>query len=406
MKVQSSGEARAGREVGYSPAVDTRIKALFFTVALGGGGAESHVLRLLQHLDRSRCRPLLAVARGGGAYEAELPPDVRPHVLGLPLRSSTASVLSSLPRLVRVIEEERVDVLVPVLDAPVLVAAVGAGLARALRGSRTALVPSVQAPPRLVYTGASARVVLPLLARAYHAADAVLALSEGVARELREARPSPSEVHVVYNACVDDALAARAAEPLDEPAPSGPWLVAAGRLTAQKDYPTLLRAIARVRARRPVSLVVLGEGPDRAALEALAAELGIADAVRFLGFRRAPQRYMARATAFVLASRFEGFGNVVAEALSVGAPVIATDCPHGPREILEDGRFGLLVPPEDPDALAAAIGRMLEDEPLRASFSRGAKARGAAFGCAVSAECTLHVLESVMAARGARPYSV
>jgi glycosyltransferase involved in cell wall biosynthesis len=132
-------------------------------------------------------------------------------------------------------------------------------------------------------------------------------------------------------------------------------MTGAGRLTRQKDFATLLRAFALVLKRRPVRLLLLGDGPERKRLESLAAELGISAVVDFYGFVANPFPFIARSDLFVLSSAWEGFGNVLVEAMALGVPVVSTDCPSGPREILHDGTLGPLVAVADHTALAEAI---------------------------------------------------
>jgi glycosyltransferase involved in cell wall biosynthesis len=152
---------------------------------------------------------------------------------------------------------------------------------------------------------------------------------------------------------------------------AAPVVLAAGRLERQKDFPTLLRAFALLRAERPVRLVVLGEGAWRERLAALAATLGVAADVDLPGFQPNPYPFLARTRVFALSSRWEGSPNVLTEAMALGTPVVATDCPSGPREILADGRYGPLVPMGDAPALAAALARAL-DEPLPSAVLKGA----------------------------------
>lgn len=146
----------------------------------------------------------------------------------------------------------------------------------------------------------------------------------------------------------------------------GKVVVAAGRLVPQKGFDILIKAHAKLIA-RDVShnLVILGEGPLRAELEELAKNLGVCGSVVFKGFVSNPSEYFRTASVFVLSSRFEGLGMVILEAMMVGAPVIATDCPYGPAEILENGKYGILVPPEDVDLLSEAIEKMLFDPVLK-----------------------------------------
>jgi glycosyltransferase involved in cell wall biosynthesis len=154
-------------------------------------------------------------------------------------------------------------------------------------------------------------------------------------------------------------------------APRHPWLapgqppviLGAGRLTRQKDFPTLIRAFSLVAAQRDCRLMILGEGQERRALEGLAAELGLAYRFALPGFAADAVDYMAQAALFVLSSAWEGFGMVLVEAMAVGTPVVSTDCPSGPREILLDGELGRLVPVSDPWALARAMLETLDAPP-------------------------------------------
>jgi len=214
----------------------------------------------------------------------------------------------------------------------------------------------------------------PLLARYYRRADAVVAVSAGVAADLM-ARTGlvRSDIQVIYNAVVTPELAARAAEPLDHPwfAPGAPPVIlGVGRLGRAKDFLTLIRALARVREQRPARLLILGEAANarrsakrKAELLALATELGVADALRLEGYVANPFPYMRLASVFALSSLYEGFGNVLVEAMACGCAVVSTDCPSGPAEILEQGRYGPLVPVGDHRALADALLAVLQEPP-------------------------------------------
>lgn len=162
--------------------------------------------------------------------------------------------------------------------------------------------------------------------------------------------------------------------------PPKPYLVACGRLSPEKDYPTLLEAYARARRSGLVEhLAIVGDGQMRAELEALGDRLGVTDRVHFLGHRDNPYPYLAGARGFVLSSRFEGFGLSLVEAMALGVPVIAADCPTGPGEILEGGKCGMLVPPGRPAELAEAMLRLVDSPDLRDQLRSAGRARAEGF---------------------------
>jgi glycosyltransferase involved in cell wall biosynthesis len=194
------------------------------------------------------------------------------------------------------------------------------------------------------------RLAYRLAPYAYPRADRVLSFTDGVRQELiAHFRVTPERaVNLGTNAVLSAARLAQLAEPY----PRDPALVVAvGRLSPEKDFAALISAFADL----PGRLVIIGEGPERPRLERLIARLGLAPRVELPGFRSDPETVVRRAALFVSASRHEGFGNAIVEALACGTPVVATDVPHGPRSILADGQFGLLVRPGDPQALAEAI---------------------------------------------------
>jgi glycosyltransferase involved in cell wall biosynthesis len=213
-------------------------------------------------------------------------------------------------------------------------------------------------------TGLSNRV-LPSLARTFYPwADAVVAVSEGVASDLILTGGLPRErVHVLPNPIVTPELLGLAGADLDHPwfgPTSPPVVLAVGRLTPQKDFQTLIRAFHGLR-NRSARLMILGEGSERPRLEALVASLGLTSEVDLPGFVSNPFVYMARAAAFVLSSAWEGMPGVLIQALACGASVVATDCRSGPREVLENGRLGRLVPVGDFRAMAEAIDKTLAE---------------------------------------------
>ncbi|MEI6414741.1 MAG: glycosyltransferase [Pseudomonadota bacterium] len=201
----------------------------------------------------------------------------------------------------------------------------------------------------------------------YGEVDGVIAVSQGVALDIAGIAAIPAaKIRVVKNPTLLPELPALAAEPLDDPwfQPGAPPVVlGVGGLRRHKDFATLLRAFAGVRHHRPARLVILGEGRQREELKILGGQLGIADDLRLPGFVANPYPYLARSAVFALTSLSEGSPNVLVEALALGTPVVATDCPTGPREITQNGRFGTLVPIGDATALTEALLQTLDHPP-------------------------------------------
>jgi glycosyltransferase involved in cell wall biosynthesis len=212
--------------------------------------------------------------------------------------------------------------------------------------------------------------------RFYPRADAVIAVSRGVAQDIRAVTGLGGDrLQVVPNPVIDASLFERAAEPVEHPwllEETVPVILGIGRLTRQKDFGTLLGAFARVRKRQSCRLVILGEGRDRPRLEAQAQRLGVAADVSLPGFIANPYAYLSRARLFALSSAWEGSPNALTEALALGVPVVATDCPSGPREILDEGRVAPLVPVGDVAALAGAMERVLRQPPPAELLRRAA----------------------------------
>jgi glycosyltransferase involved in cell wall biosynthesis len=205
-------------------------------------------------------------------------------------------------------------------------------------------------------------------------ADTIVAVSQGVAEDIRKIASIPGErIRVINNPVVVPGFYEKANEVVEHSwfALGGePVILGVGQLKPQKDFATLIRAFAHVRAVRGAKLLILGEGSERVALEAMVGELGLGGSVSMPGYEPNPYKFMKRASVFVLCSAYEGCPLVLAEALAVGTPIVATNCEAGPAEILAHGRFGTLVPVGDSRSLATAILETLaappDSEPLRA----------------------------------------
>jgi len=198
----------------------------------------------------------------------------------------------------------------------------------------------------------------------YPWADGVVAVSKGVADDLAQVtKISRDRIQVIYNPIVTPEFREKTRAPLQHPwfeSGEPPVILAVGRLTGQKDFVTLIEAFARVRRTQPARLLILGEGEERAVLEEKVKELGLEQDASLPGFVANPYPYMCRAKVFVLSSRWEGLPGVLIEALYCGAPLVATDCPSGPREVLAGGKHGQLVPVGNAGALAQGIHDALD----------------------------------------------
>jgi glycosyltransferase involved in cell wall biosynthesis len=329
-----------------------------FLPSLAGGGAERSIATVANGLAGRGHEVSLVLASWKGPYLKTLHPDLRRVDLG------SSSMPAALWGLTRHLKMSKPDVLLAAMSHANVVAA----LARRLAGSRARLVLSERAHLSSMlaeYPDLRMRITHRLMRLTYPWADCVVAVSEGVADDLARQIAMPAHrLRSIYNPVVDEVLQRQAGQ-----APAHPWLnqptlpvvLAAGRLVALKDFSTLVQAFAQLRRVRKARLVILGEGELRQKLLVLAADLGIAADVSLPGFADNPFAAMRAARVFVLSSRFEGLPGVLIQAMACGARVVATDCPGGTREVLEEGRWGRLVPVGDTDALAAAMAAALDD---------------------------------------------
>ncbi len=343
-------------------------KIIFFFPGFNSGGIERVTLNLADEFLRRGMDVTLLVLRAEGPLRSQVPDGAR--VVGL----GGGNLYYRLPAVVKTLRRERPDA---VLTSSTNINNL-ALLARRLSGVKTRIVISehnhFQREEEQRSRRLSVRFRDQLRRRLYPWADGIAAVSAGVANSLRAAGIAAGRIQVIHNPIYNLALLEKAEELPGHAwfaggAADEPVALAVGRLAAQKDYPTLLRAFAALLDERPARLVILGEGPDRGALEGLVDELGLESRVALLGYVPNPYAYMAHSKALVLSSTHEGFANVLVEAMACGTQVVSTDCPSGPAEILENGRYGRLAPVGDARGLAKAIGQAL-DAPISAEALR------------------------------------
>jgi glycosyltransferase involved in cell wall biosynthesis len=329
----------------------------FFLPSLNGGGAERIVINLLQGITERGLPVDMVLAAAKGPLLSQLPRSVRLVDL-----HATRGLKSIVP-LAGYLRQERPQVLISSMNYANLIALWAAQLA----GRVTPVIVTVHTTlshSRPQQARLSPALWARLLRIFYPWAASVVAVSRGAADDLARISGLRREsIEVVYNPVITRDLMNSAAVTPDHPwfaVGEPPVFLGVGRLTRQKDFPTLIRAFAEVRRSRSCRLMILGDGEDRPALTALADQLGVAQDVALPGFRDHAAGYMARSAVFVLSSEWEGLPTVLIEALAAGTRVVSTDCPSGPREILQNGRLGRLVPVGDVPALARAMLDALE----------------------------------------------
>jgi len=330
-------------------------RILLVLPSLERGGGERVLLQLAgSFLDAGREVHVVALL-GGGPLRSHVPDGVTLHELidAGDAPKALALVWRAFPRLVSLIRTVRPHAVLSTMTGTNLLVALAC--MRALTSARLVL----REASSLVNTkSALKRLAMRWL---YRRADGLVAVSAGVAQDLRGLGLADDRIHVIRNPVDQERLRQLAdVGPVLSEIEGTPYVVALGRLTEAKDYPFLLRAYAASKLFRSHRLAIVGEGEQRDMLESLVRELGIADRVLFPGALDNPFRVLAGAALLVLSSRWEGYPNVLLEALALGVPVVATDCTHGPREILDGGRYGRLVPVGDATALSRAMEREME----------------------------------------------
>lgn len=331
-------------------------KVTLFVASMKGGGAERVIANLSQGFAQLHVPTEMLLVWKTGDYLRLIPPEV--PVVSFEVRR----LWQCHQPLVRYLRETRPDAMLSTLTR----CNFHALLAKRFAKSPTRLVvreantPSVEEQVLGIYE----RTVLRIMKRFYKHADGIVAVSKGVADDLAKFAKLPRErISVVYNPTINADLYEMRDQPADhswlqlgEP----PVVLGVGRLAPQKGFDVLLKAFAKVREQVQARLIILGEGPDRVELEQLAERLGIRQEVDMPGFVQNPFAYMRRAGVFVLSSRFEGLPNTLIQAMGCGCPVVSTNCPSGPEEVLDRGKYGRLVPVDDVEEMTKAMLSVLQ----------------------------------------------
>jgi len=331
----------------------------FFLPNLGGGGAERVLTNLANAFVERGVAVDFVLGKAEGPNLAKLDSKVQVVDLG------TNNVYGWLTPMVRYLKERQPSAVLSALHHANLVALWASMLsstkARVIVGVHGMMSQDIENSNKKL-----AKVIPFLVKTFYPRADKIVCVSNGVAEELvRKYHLPRSKIQVIYNPVVTEEMFEMAEEPIDHPwfqLGQPPVILGVGRLTPAKDFGTLIKAFSLLRRKVEAKLVILGEGPERGKLEHLVEELGLKDDVSMPGFVENPYKYMRKSAVFVLSSRWEGLPTVLVEALALGIPVVSTDCPSGPAEILENGKWGRLVPVDDPKTLTDAILEAMNDE--------------------------------------------
>lgn len=352
-----------------SPAPSSRKLAIFLP-NLDGGGAERTMLNLAEGLSTRGYKVDLVLAQADGSYFKGVSPSLRLVDLGQGRLAKKFKTVRRLPALVRYLRKEKPDVLLSALTEANVVALCARFIARC--PERVVVNEQNTLSQKVGEESTGMQKWYPLLARlTYRYADHVIGVSQGVVDDLIEnIGIKDANSIVIYNPGITPKVRENAKATLDHTwfkVGQPPVILSVGRLHMQKDFGTLLQAFKLVREKQDARLLILGDGDERQSLENQIQALGLEDDVSLPGFVDNPHAYMANAAVYALSSRWEGLPTVLVEALYCGATLVATDCPSGPKEILQNGRFGCLVKMQDPESLASGILKALDGTAPRAN---------------------------------------
>lgn len=388
-----------------------REKVLFFISSLEGGGAERVMVDILRYIDKGRINIILVLLHPftNSPYKEYIPENLKIIVV----KRKSDSFLEKVKQFfafVEVIYKERPRVVLSMLTHNNIMAILAGMLfkIKVFACEHSTLGEVIKTKEGKKMLGVSTAFLVKVL---YRFADKIIAVSEGIKSNLIEEFKIPQEkIEVIYNPIDMERINRLRSSKDNEKSPltslfqrgrlfpsikrgvgvcptflakggegglSGeiPVIIAMGRLTWVKGFDVLIKAFSRVVKEVDARLIILGEGNERESLERLADNLGLNEKISFLGFQKNPYPFLSNADIFVLSSRYEGLPMAILEAMACGMPIIAADCKSGPREILQDGKCGLLVPVGDELALSEGILKLLKNKPLREKYSGLGKER-------------------------------
>ena len=364
---------------------EQKVNVAFFLPTLEVGGTERNVVNLVNNIDTEHYTVSLVLGNIHGDFVNQ----VRQDIVIVNLKASYSVGLFFA--LVQYFKIQKPDVFVsafPRINIITIAAKIFSGVNTKIIITEHSVFSFLPVIAKTFWRGMFARFFMPLLARLlYPKADSIVCVSVGIAEDLKKVINTNGNMKVIYNPIIVDKIYQLADETVNNVWFSNPEvsvIIAVGRLVPIKDYPTLLKAFKQVLKNQPARLVILGSGPEKEKLEWLSSQMGLSESIAFMGFQKNPYKYIKKASVFVLSSLQEGFGNVIIEAMACGAPVVSTDCPVGPGEIIENMKNGILVPVGDEKSMADAILKVLNDPVLAEKFSTAGRERAKFFSVAKS----------------------
>lgn len=324
---------------------------------LDGGGAQRVVINLLQGMIEQGIIPDLILSSVTGSFLNQVPPEVR--IINL----NSKTVMASIPALTKYLIQVKPKALISHLHSNNVASIISRDLARV--STRLLLVSHTNFSLEKLSLPKKAKLLPTLMKFLYRRSATLIAVSQGAARNLEdELNFKKNVVKTLYNPVISKNIFDKANEHVEHPwlqPKQPPVFLTVGRLIKDKDHKNLIKAFAYLRSKHIAKLIILGEGDFQNELKALTKELGVETDVDIPGFVSNPYAYMSKASGFVLTSLHEALPTVLIEAMACGCSIISTDCPYGPREILDNGKYGLLIPLQDPVKLAEAMEYILDN---------------------------------------------
>lgn len=335
------------------------LKFAFFLPSLVGGGAEKVTLNLIKYLAMHHSYPIdVVLVSATGEFMDQVPENVR--IIDL----KCSRMILSIPKLVQYLRKEKPHALLSCMTYT----SVTALLSRKIANSNTRVIACLHINMSAQILRPSvkrARFLVPFVKLTHPWADVIVATSRGCGEDfLQVTGVGKSNMEVIYNPTITDEIIPLSKKSVDHRwygDGKPPVIIAVGRLAQQKNYDLLLRSFAKLLQHRQANLLILGDGPLREDLERLSVELGINEHLDMPGFVDNPYAYMSKSVMLVMSSYFEALPAVLIEALHVGTQVVSVDCPNGPSEILDGGRYGELIPMDNVDALAEGMMKALDN---------------------------------------------